>query len=605
MTKIGGATSTSLLERSRSERDRTPAEPAQTAAKVSDTQASDAKTSDAASSTVTDSAAGGAETRARPTRSTQTFARENARRREEQIRGQLLRSPARAAGENGVTSQNRVDARPERSRRSYTLSGSLGSAVGAGLETSRGAVESVARGIHGAIESGAEEAKGVIDGTVDGIGRALGNFFPQERAEGDEGFTDNLFGRPRFEGSGADERYTVTQAASGEVTLTNDTTGTSHTLAADEAEHGFSIHTFGGDDRVTIDDSVTVPVTIHAGDGDDHVAASGATASVDVNGGDGDDRIYTGAGDDMVSGGAGDDRIFTGAGADALEGGAGNDMLSGGAGRDQLRGQEGDDYLAGGSDEDFIQGGDGSDTLRGGTGSDAIYADAEDASIHAGQIYTEGGGSRPWQPFEVNPDGDVDLVVAEEGAPAVRGLGDEDSVVRFDPQAVDDFLADNPAFELEGSEDFQARTRADLGAMLATEQGRGLLEELSTAVEDRGETLRFVERRDGPGGEYNTSGRVEVGDWAATYSQATTDATGLDPNRHPLPVLFHELVHAYQHSANGGFPGGETDGVRNVELEATGLPWVDGSGTTHAENELPYTDNQFREELGLPTRTEY
>jgi len=63
----------------------------------------------------------------------------------------------------------------------------------------------------------------------------------------------------------------------------------------------------GGDDRVSIDRSVSLPANL--------------------SGGDGNDNLSGGAGADTIDGGAGDDRISGGLGSDNLSGGAGNDMI--------------------------------------------------------------------------------------------------------------------------------------------------------------------------------------------------------------------------------------------------------------------------------------
>ena len=108
-----------------------------------------------------------------------------------------------------------------------------------------------------------------------------------------------------------------------------------------------------GDDRIFVDDSITLPCTIE--------------------GGDGDDRIQGGGGDDFLSGGAGKDIIHGGNGRDRLNGNGGNDQLFGEAGGDRLYGYSGNDSLDGGSSNDRLDGGAGSDTMLGGGGSDKFY----------------------------------------------------------------------------------------------------------------------------------------------------------------------------------------------------------------------------------------
>jgi Ca2+-binding RTX toxin-like protein len=67
-------------------------------------------------------------------------------------------------------------------------------------------------------------------------------------------------------------------------------------------------------------------------------------------------EMYGGAGDDRLSSGAGDDLLVGGDGADELFGGSGRDILIGGAGLDRLTGNAGDDVLVGSAtvyDADF------------------------------------------------------------------------------------------------------------------------------------------------------------------------------------------------------------------------------------------------------------
>ena len=60
-------------------------------------------------------------------------------------------------------------------------------------------------------------------------------------------------------------------------------------------------------------------------------------------------EMFGGAGNDRLSGGGGDDLLVGGDGADELFGGSGRDILIGGAGLDHLTGNAGDDVLIGGS----------------------------------------------------------------------------------------------------------------------------------------------------------------------------------------------------------------------------------------------------------------
>ncbi|WP_161604236.1 cadherin domain-containing protein [Roseiconus nitratireducens] len=89
-----------------------------------------------------------------------------------------------------------------------------------------------------------------------------------------------------------------------------------------------------GDDRLMVANSVTIPVVISGGAGDDFI--SGGSASDALLGGPGNDFIFGRDGNDLLSGGDG---------VDALYGGAGEDILFGGADADKLLGQSGSDFI--------------------------------------------------------------------------------------------------------------------------------------------------------------------------------------------------------------------------------------------------------------------
>ncbi|MCK6545250.1 M91 family zinc metallopeptidase, partial [Myxococcota bacterium] len=406
-----------------------------------------------------------------------------------------------------------------------------------------------------------------------------------------EGFTANRDGSHTFNGTAGDDRYTISQASDGGLTVRNEESGAEYSLTAAEARGGVTIDGGRGDDTITVARGVTRDLSINGGAGDDRLYAGLATGKMTLRGGAGDDTIAGGSGDDDISGGLGADTIRGGAGRDRLAGNGGDDRIDGGAGDDQLLGQRGDDRITGSAGHDLIQGGDGADTVQGGAGGDAIYGD-EDDTIDAGTVRRNG---------KVQADDELDLVVLPNGAPEPKNLGATDRVVRYDPATVDAWLKDHPEVTISGNPDFTARTRADLGVMLSTEQGRGLLGDLTQALDGRGETLRIQEKVEGPGGTYNFGTNIAtVGNYAAQYGDGT--------NRMPLPALFHELVHSYQDLVSGAPAGKSSFGgveTRNVERQATGLPWMDEHGTIHGPNDLPYSDNLFRAELGLPERTTY
>ncbi|MFC4069635.1 calcium-binding protein [Actinoplanes subglobosus] len=181
-----------------------------------------------------------------------------------------------------------------------------------------------------------------------------------------------------------------------------------------------------GNDRVVTD--VTIPVTVHGGDGDDQL--TDRAGGNELSGDTGSDWLYGGAGDDRLSGGDGGDQIHGEAGDDTMDGGAGTDFFVAGFdldGTDVLRGGDGDDYadysrrsapvtvtldgiaddgsagendvLSGiesvraGSGDDRLAGDDEANTLDGGAGNDRIVGLGGDDSLYGdrGDDAVEGG----------------------------------------------------------------------------------------------------------------------------------------------------------------------------------------------------------------------
>jgi Ca2+-binding RTX toxin-like protein len=151
------------------------------------------------------------------------------------------------------------------------------------------------------------------------------------------------------QGGSAADNVSVSSGSSVTVTCNTNT----YSYAASTIS-GIHVRTHAGDDTITMDSSLTIPLWAF--------------------GGDGDDTITGGAGADFISGGAGNDYI---------DGGAGNDVIYGDAGMDWLVGGDGDDQIYGGSDFNTIEGGAGDDTLVGGadgncymfSGSDSLGTD--------------------------------------------------------------------------------------------------------------------------------------------------------------------------------------------------------------------------------------
>src|SRR6476469_3695675 len=91
----------------------------------------------------------------------------------------------------------------------------------------------------------------------------------------------------------------------------------------------------------------------------------------------GNDSLTTEAGVTLpmnIDAGSGDDTISTGEGADVIAGGDGNDTLTGNGGGDRIVGDRGNDTMNGGNGDDTLvwNNGDGSDVMNGDAGDDRI-----------------------------------------------------------------------------------------------------------------------------------------------------------------------------------------------------------------------------------------
>jgi Ca2+-binding RTX toxin-like protein len=153
-----------------------------------------------------------------------------------------------------------------------------------------------------------------------------------------------------------------------------------------------------GNDRLEVDESISLPSIIRGDEGNDRLYGGSGSDLLDggrgndrIWGRDGEDTIYAHHGNDSAWGGLGNDILFAGAGNDSLAGGDGDDVLHGETGKDRLRGglgndqifggadkdllwgDDGNDFLSGDGDKDKLWGGNGDDILRGGSGQDHLY----------------------------------------------------------------------------------------------------------------------------------------------------------------------------------------------------------------------------------------
>jgi len=160
---------------------------------------------------------------------------------------------------------------------------------------------------------------------------------------------------------------------------------------------------------------------------------------------------------------------------------------------------------------------------------------------------------------------------------------------------------------------FADRVYSDLDALRSIPSGRRLLGDL-----DRTGHSTTIRATDGGNatGYPNPADRLMTGN--NTVNGAGTDST-IDYNpslidlgsgnawsaRPPIVGLFHEMVHA-ENAGNGSMPTGNTDGARNRERIAVGLPIDhDGNAATPRIQPNANTENGLRDELNLERRVRY
>ncbi|HEU5141643.1 MAG TPA: hypothetical protein VFU04_00640 [Solirubrobacterales bacterium] len=108
---------------------------------------------------------------------------------------------------------------------------------------------------------------------------------------------------------------------------------------------GFEVNADGGDDRISVSNQVTIPVTMRGGSGDDILA--GGRGADKLIGGSGDDLLMGGGGADVLVGSAGNDVQVAGPGDDLILTGPGKDVVKPGAGADRVRQRAGKPSAAG------------------------------------------------------------------------------------------------------------------------------------------------------------------------------------------------------------------------------------------------------------------
>ena len=198
----------------------------------------------------------------------------------------------------------------------------------------------------------------------------------------------------------------------------------------------------GGNDRLTVDRTVTVRSVIDGGAGDDTLAG-GLGADAFVGGLGLDTADYSARTDDLrltiagaLDGGLGrnegDDiradveTVLGGQGNDEIKGGVGNNRIDGMAGHDTLIGMECNDTLLGNAGNDTVDGKQGADVLSGGVGFDSADYRFETANLvlSIDGVANEAGGGAQGDNIQL----DVERIVAGEGSDRVTGSALDNSI---------------------------------------------------------------------------------------------------------------------------------------------------------------------------------
>lgn len=219
--------------------------------------------------------------------------------------------------------------------------------------------------------------------------------------------------------------------------------------------------TRGGNDVVTVGNTVSIPMVIEGGDDDDSL--TGGNSNTLLYGGNGNDTLTGGNGNNHLIGGGGNDTLKGANNSDVLEGGDGDDTLLGGNGDDTLDGGAGDDILVGGNGDDLLLAGSGDDIVDGGNGSDTMLGDAGDDTLTGGNgedVMVAGDGNDT-----VDGGNGSDLMIGGAGADSLlAGNGDDILIAGY--TTFDDDLAALEAIMAEwGSNHSYAQRVANLTGM--------------------------------------------------------------------------------------------------------------------------------------------
>jgi hypothetical protein len=234
-----------------------------------------------------------------------------------------------------------------------------------------------------------------------------------------------------------------------------------------------------------------------------------------------------------------------------------------------------------------------------GTGTPLAAPDTAEGGPHAVcDMPKEAQQERSYGTFDVYPDDFVGPLPApnyEAGGWPVH-QAEMDNI----DMTMDAIEGGNSSIRINGDDAFHQHTERDLTYLMTTPTGRDLVE--TEAAGDKHVTIvptdgSNFEKGASSQGDLRRDGTPGAGtDSTIQYNpQLTTIGDGSEDWMHrPAAVgLGHEMVHAYA-DATGTTPVGRTDGIRNEELQAIGLP---------PYSEDRFSEDRIRAEASLPERT--
>ncbi len=181
-----------------------------------------------------------------------------------------------------------------------------------------------------------------------------------------------------------------------------------------------------------------------------------------------------------------------------------------------------------------------------------------------------------------------------------------------------------PGITVVGGDEYKAKMEAKLAELKATPEGRELFEQ----IEKSGYPVRIKapsefedgpsSRPDNPDNIYANSNGTPNKGCGATIRFDPSFTSELWKTDNSAPVLFHELIHAYNYATGTMQKGGQTvydakgneDTVTFAELQAVGLKFnapeiTYPDGVKRIGNPPEFTENAMRKRLGMELRDRY